>query len=63
MLVIGLVITVLTGFNLLTKEKEEDVTKLEITAANNQNADWSPLTGVTVMMAGGAVFLIGGKER
>ncbi|MFO7847526.1 MAG: hypothetical protein R6V27_13255 [Balneolaceae bacterium] len=63
MLVIGLLITILTGFNLITNEKETDLANPEISAGNNQHTDWSPLTGVTVMMVGGAVFLIGGKER
>ena len=62
-LVIGILITVFTGFNFVTKKKVVDVGKLEITRDKNHGLAWSPLIGVAVMVVGGGVFFYGTKKQ
>ena len=62
-LVIGLLITIFTGFNFITKEKVVDLGELEISANKRRGITWSPFIGVAVMVAGGIVFLVGTKKR
>ena len=62
-LVIGLLITIFTGFNFITKEKVVDLGELEISANKRHGISWSPFIGVAVMVAGGIVFLVGTKKR
>ena len=62
-LAIGLVITVFTGFNFVTKEKVVEVGNLEITQDKNHQLAWSPLIGVAVMVVGGVVLFSGSKRK
>ncbi|TVQ15791.1 MAG: hypothetical protein EA364_01355 [Balneolaceae bacterium] len=59
---IGLLITVFTGFNYVTKEKIVDLGDIQITADKKHSVDWSPYAGVAVMIVGGVVFLVGRKD-
>ena len=61
-LVVGLLITLFTGFNFVTKKKVVDIGNLEITKDENHNMAWSPLVGVAVMVLGGVVLLFGAKK-
>ncbi len=60
-LAVGLLITTITGFNYVTKEKVVDVGSLEITQNKNHFMSWSPIVGIAVMVIGGGVFLYGRK--
>lgn len=62
-LIVGLVIMIITGYNYVTKETIVEIGELEITTSRTHSTDWSPLTGVAVMVAGGAAYLFGGKEQ
>jgi len=61
-LTIGLLMTLFTGFNYVTREKVVDIGNLEITADKNNTASWSPLIGIGVMIIGGVVFIYGKKK-
>ncbi len=61
-LIIGLIITVFTGFDFMTREKVVDLGELEITANKKHGITWSPLIGVAVMVIGGGMFLTGSKK-
>ena len=60
---IGLVITVVTGFNFVTREKVVDIGDLKISRNKNHSIAWSPLVGVAVMVLGGGLFIIGLKKK
>lgn len=62
-LIIGLLITIFTGFKFITKEKVVDIGGLEITRDRNHNLAWSPLIGVAVMAIGGGMYLFGVKKN
>lgn len=62
-LIIGLIITIFTGFNYFTREKVVDIGELEIMANKKHSMSWSPLVGVAVMAVGAGVYVIGMKKK
>jgi hypothetical protein len=62
-LIIGLLITVFTGFNFITREKVVDLGELEITQNKNHGMTWSPMIGVVVMVIGGGIYLMGSNRK
>lgn len=62
LLVVGLLFTIITGFKFFTREKVIDVGSLKITASQPHHVNWSPYLGVGIMIAGGAMLLIGYKK-
>ena len=62
MIAIGLLITLLGGFNFITKKKIVDIGNLEITTNKNHVMEWSPYIGVAVMVLGIGVVLYGRKK-
>ena len=61
--VIGLIMTLYTGFTYVTREKIVDIGSVEITAEKDNTASWSPFIGVGIMLIGGVVFLYGKKSN
>ena len=61
-IVIGLIMTLYTGFNYVTKEKIVDIGGVEITADKDHTANWSPFIGIGIMVIGGVVFLYGKRK-
>ncbi len=61
-IVIGLVMTIYTGFNYVTREKVVDIGDIEITADKKNTVDWGPYVGIGVIVIGGVVFLAGRKK-
>lgn len=59
LLIIGLVVTIITGVSFFTKEKVLDIGKVEITKDEKHTATWSPLWGVGIMVLGGALLIFG----
>ncbi|MBL7870954.1 MAG: hypothetical protein JNM78_05045 [Cyclobacteriaceae bacterium] len=60
---IGLLITLFTGFNYVTREKVVDIGDLEITANKNHTLEWSPIVGVVMVVVGGVLYLTGSKGK
>lgn len=58
-LIIGLVITIFTSLNFVTKEKRIDIGKAEVTRDSNQGLNWSPLLGFAVIAIGAGVYFVG----
>ena len=61
-LAIGLVITLFTGFNFITREKIGDIGCVQISHNKNHYLSWSPIVGIVVMAVGGAAYLFGTKK-
>jgi hypothetical protein len=57
LLVLGIVMTVFTGFNIVTKKKVVDVGPIEINKEEKTPIYWSPLTG-GILIAVGAIVLV-----
>ncbi|MDY0201466.1 MAG: hypothetical protein RBR40_10820 [Tenuifilaceae bacterium] len=60
---IGLIITLITGFKFVTREKVVDIGEIQISRDKNHSIAWSPLVGVAVMVVGCGVFFIGLKKK
>ena len=61
-LIVGLAMTLYTGFSYVTKEKVVDLGNLEITTDNQHSVQWQPYVGIGAMVIGGALLLLGGKK-
>lgn len=62
LLAIGLIMTVFTGFNIITKKKVVDLGAVEITSQEKTPIYWSPVTG-GVLAVVGVVLLLLDKKR
>jgi len=63
LLVIGIVMTIFTGFNLVTKEKVVDLGSVEISANKKTPIYWSPITGGVLAVAGILLLTLGRKSK
>jgi len=61
-LIVGLLMTLYTGFGFMTKEKVLEIGDVEITKDKHHTAAWSPLVGVGVMIIGGALLVVAKKK-
>jgi hypothetical protein len=61
-LVIGILMTVFTGFNIITKEKVVDLGSVEINKEEKNPVYWSPITGALLIAVGGVVLLASRKR-
>ena len=61
-LVIGLLMTLYSGFSYITKDKVVDLGNLEITKDNHHDINWQPYVGIGVMVVGGTVLVLGKKK-
>jgi drug/metabolite transporter (DMT)-like permease len=52
LIVIGAIMTVFTGFNLITKKEVADVGPIEINKTEKTPIYWSPITGAILLVAG-----------
>jgi len=62
LLVVGLIMTVFTGFNLVTQEKVVDLGSVEINKKEKTPIFWSPITG-GILAAAGLVVLFVAKRK
>lgn len=59
---IGLLMTLYTGFNYVTREKLVDIGDVHMSMDQNHTTNWSPFIGIGVIVIGGVVFLAGKKK-
>jgi hypothetical protein len=63
-LAIGIVITIFTEFSFITKRKISEFGNIVITSNRDHNLAWSPMVGITMVIMGCCVCLLGlRKER
>ncbi len=61
-IVIGILMTVFTGFNVFTKKKVVDLGAVEINKTEKTPIYWSPITGLILIGIGGLVLVAGRKK-
>jgi drug/metabolite transporter (DMT)-like permease len=62
LLVLGLLMTLYTGFTHVTKDKVVDLGDLQITKDKEHSVNWQPYLGVGAMIIGGVVLVLGRKK-
>lgn len=63
LIVIGIVMTIYTGFNYVTTEKVVDIGPLQVNKENNHPVQWSPIIGVIVLVVGGFLVFKGSNNK
>jgi drug/metabolite transporter (DMT)-like permease len=56
LIVIGVVMTIYTGFNYVTTEKVVDIGPIQISHEKNNPVQWAPIVGIVILAAG--AFLV-----
>lgn len=62
LIIIGVLMTTFTGFNILTEKKVVDIGSLEITRTEKTPVYWSPVTGLVIIVIGGLLILANKKN-
>jgi hypothetical protein len=62
LLIVGLAMTLYTGFTYVTKEKVVDLGKIQITKDDDHTVSWQPYVGIAVMVIGGGALLLDRKK-
>ena len=62
LILIGLLLTIFTGFKFFTKKKVVDIGKIEITSSDPHRVKWTPYLGIGIMVVGGVFLLMGAKK-
>jgi hypothetical protein len=61
LVVLGIIMMLITGFNVVTKKKVVDIGPLEINKEEKHPIQWSPIIG-GVLLVGGIVIIATGKK-
>jgi hypothetical protein len=62
LLVLGLLMTLYTGFTYVTRDKVVEVGDLVITKDKEHSINWQPYFGIGVMIIGGVVLVMSRKK-
>jgi hypothetical protein len=61
-IIIGVIMTIVAGFELTSRKKVVDIGRIEITAQEKHVFDWSPVLGLSVLAVGAGIFLFAKKN-
>jgi uncharacterized membrane protein len=61
-MILGLIMTLYTGFTYVTKEKVVELGDLKVTRDDEHTVNWKPYVGIGVMVIGGVVIIVGKKK-
>jgi hypothetical protein len=61
-LVVGLILSIYSGINYVTKEDVVKIGGVEVTAEKEHEANWSPFLGPGVIALGAVILIAGGKR-
>lgn len=62
LIIIGAIMTVFTGFNLVTEKEVADVGPIEINKTEKTPIYWSPVTGAILIVAGVVIVATAGRS-
>ena len=63
LIVIGIIMTIYTGFNYVTTEKVVDLGPIQINKEENHPVQWAPIVGVIVIVIGGFLVVNGSSKK
>jgi hypothetical protein len=61
LVVLGIIMMLVTGFNVITKKKVVDLGPIEINKEEKHPVQWSPIIG-GILLVGGIVIIVAGKK-
>ena len=61
-IVIGIIMSVFTGFNVITEKRVVDIGPVKINKTEKTPYYWSPVTGLVLIVVGGVVLLASRKK-
>jgi hypothetical protein len=61
LIIVGGIMTVFTGFNLVTKKEVADIGPIEINKTEKTPVYWSPVTGAILLVAG-IIIMVSSKR-
>jgi uncharacterized iron-regulated membrane protein len=61
LIVLGIIMMLITGFNVITKKKVVDLGPIEINKEEKHPIQWSPIIG-GILLVGGIVIVATGKK-
>ena len=61
-LALGIIMTIFTGFNVITTEKVVDIGPVEINKEEKTPIYWSPVTGAILIVAG-VIIMVAGRKK
>jgi hypothetical protein len=62
LIILGIIMTVITGFNVITKKKVVDLGKVEINKEEKTPVYWSPIFGI-ILLGTGVVLTVTQKQK
>lgn len=62
-LVVGLIVTAFAGFHYVTRESIIEIGSMHMMANKHHTMDWSPYLGISIILIGVAIYLIGSKNK
>lgn len=62
LIVLGIIMMVITGFNFVTREKIVDIGSLEIEGNKNHAVQWSPIVGAALLATGFVALMVRRKK-
>jgi len=63
LIIIGIVMTIYTGFKYVTIEKVVDIGPIQINKEQNHPVQWAPFVGVIVIVTGGFLVVKGSRNK
>lgn len=60
LIIVGIIMTVYTGFNYVTTEKVAEIGPIEINTEKNNPVQWKPIVGVLIIVGG--VLILGSSK-
>lgn len=62
LVIIGLIMTLYTGFNYVTEKRVVDIGPLKVNKEENHPVRWSPIIGVVLLIGGAALYAVNRKK-
>ncbi|TRX20976.1 hypothetical protein [Flavobacterium franklandianum] len=63
LIIIGIVMTIYTGFNYVSTEKVVDIGPIQINKEQNHPVQWAPIVGVIIIAIGGFLVVKGSSNK
>lgn len=63
LVIIGVIMTIYTGFSYVTTEKVVDLGPIQVNKEENHPVQWKPIVGILIVVVGGIMFIKGNSGK